>query len=94
MFVLVENPSQPLPSSDVQVGHLVWFGNRWRQRLQRACVGDALMRPMLVVKGLELTEGVEQVTLVPDQRAVEVRRAPADNPSSGSPAPGEVPAAG
>ncbi len=29
------------------------------------------MRPMLVVEGLELTEGMEQVTLVPDQSPVE-----------------------
>lgn len=71
MFVLVEDPAQTLPSSDVQVDDLVWFGDRWRQRLQRAGVGDALMRPMLVVEGLELAVCVEQVPLVPDQRAVE-----------------------
>jgi hypothetical protein len=36
MFVLVEYSAQTLPSSDVQVSDLVWFGDRWRQRLQRA----------------------------------------------------------
>ena len=57
MFVLIEDSAQPLSSSDVQVGDLVWFGDRWGQRLQRACVGDALVRPMLVAEGLELAKG-------------------------------------
>jgi hypothetical protein len=39
MFVLVKDSAQTLPSPDVQVGDLVWFSDRWRRRLQRACVG-------------------------------------------------------
>ncbi|WP_344277965.1 hypothetical protein [Actinomadura napierensis] len=39
------------------MGDLVWFDDQWRQRLQRACVADALMRPMLVAEDLELAQG-------------------------------------
>lgn len=39
--------------------------------IRRAVVGGALVGPMLVVEGLELAQHMEQVPLVPDQRAIE-----------------------
>jgi hypothetical protein len=71
MFVNVEDPAQPLVSSDVQVGDLVRISDRRRQRKQRPGVRDALVGPVVVVEHFEFAQGVQQVVLVPDQGAVE-----------------------
>jgi hypothetical protein len=42
-----------------------------QQRVQRACVREALVRPVVVVELFELVQGVEQVLLVPDRSAVQ-----------------------
>jgi hypothetical protein len=41
------------------------------QWLERAGVRDALMRPVPVVEVLELPQGMQEVGLVPDQRAIQ-----------------------
>ena len=45
--------------------------------MQRSGVGDALMWPMGVVEAFELSKGVEQMALIPDQGAVQEFPAPA-----------------
>jgi hypothetical protein len=47
------------------------IGDLRGQRVQRACVREALVWPVAVVELFELAQGVEQVLLVPDQGAVQ-----------------------
>src|SRR2546421_12901210 len=53
------------------MGELAGVRERCGQWAQRSGVGDALMGPVLVVEALELPQGVQQMPLVPDQRAVQ-----------------------
>jgi hypothetical protein len=55
----------------VKAGDLGRSGERYGQLLERAGVRDALMRSVRVVEVLELPQGVQEVGLVPDQRAVQ-----------------------
>jgi hypothetical protein len=71
MFVFVEDSAEALVSSYVQAGDLVWVGDGQGQRMQWSGVGDALVRSVLVVEPFVLTQGVEQVVLVPDQGPVQ-----------------------
>jgi hypothetical protein len=71
MLVLVEDAAEAVASSYVEVGHLVRISDPCRQRAQRSGVRNALVRPVSVVELLELAQGVEQLPLVPDQRAVQ-----------------------
>src|SRR5262245_22324890 len=71
MFVRVEKSAQALVSSDVQAGDLAWISDRRRQWTQRPGVRDALVGPVGVVEGFELTQGAEQMMLVPDHGPVE-----------------------
>ncbi len=71
MLVLVEDPAQTLASSYVQARDLPWVDDRRWQRTQRAGVRDALVGPVRVVELFELTQGAQEVALVPDQGAVE-----------------------
>jgi hypothetical protein len=70
MLVLVEDAAEALVSSYVQLGDRVRIGDRRGKWMQRAGVRDALMRPVPVVESLELAQGMEQMTLVPDQRPI------------------------
>jgi hypothetical protein len=67
----MEHSAEPVASSYVKAGVSVrsreWHG----QRLERAGVRNALVRPVPVVELLELSQGVQKVGLVPDQRAVQ-----------------------
>jgi hypothetical protein len=54
MFVLVEGAAEAIKSADVESGKLVRIGDRFGQRLEWPGVGDALVRPVCVVEGLEL----------------------------------------
>ena len=65
MFVFVEDSAEAMVSSYVQAGDLVWVGDGQGQRMQWSGVGDALVRSVLVVEPFVLTQGVEQVVLVP-----------------------------
>jgi hypothetical protein len=71
MAVFVEHAAESVASSYVKAGDLVRSREWHRQRLERAGVGDALVRPVPVVEVLELPQGVQKVRLVPDQRAVQ-----------------------
>src|SRR6476469_5641398 len=71
MLVVVEDSTEMLVSSYIQPGHLAGVGDRRRQRSARSRVRDALVRPMVVIEGLELAQGMEQVPLVPDHGPVE-----------------------
>ena len=70
MLVLVEKAAEAIASSYVEAGNRLRIDRRG-QWVQRAGIGDALMGAMGVVEPLELAQGVEQVPLVPDQRAVQ-----------------------
>jgi hypothetical protein len=71
MSVLVEDAAEAIASSYVEAAYLVRIGDRRGQRVQRAGVRDALVRAVPVVELLELTQGVEQVPLVPDQGPIQ-----------------------
>ena len=69
MLVPVEDAAEAVASSYVEAGDLIWICDRRGQRVQRAGVGDALVRAVSVIELLELAERVDQVALVPDQGA-------------------------
>jgi hypothetical protein len=71
MPILMEDSAESVASSYVKIGDLVKGYQRRGQWLERAGVHDALMRPVPVVELLELPQGVQEVGLVPDQRAVQ-----------------------
>lgn len=71
MPVLMWYPAEPIASSSVKAGDLGRSGERYGQWLERAGVRDAPMRSVRVVEVLELPQGVQEVGLVPDQRAVQ-----------------------
>jgi hypothetical protein len=71
MLVFVQGAAEPVASSYVEGRDLAWFGE-WRgQWVQWSGVGDALMRPVLVVEALELTQCVNRMILVPGRGAVQ-----------------------
>lgn len=71
VVVLVEDAAQAVASSYVEAVDLLGIGDGCGEGVQWAGVGDALMRPMLVVELLELAESVEKVPVVPDECAVQ-----------------------
>jgi hypothetical protein len=71
MLVLMKYSTEPVASSYVKAGVLVRSHQRHGQWLERAGVRDALMRPVPVAELLELPQDVQEVGLVPDQRAVQ-----------------------
>jgi hypothetical protein len=71
MLVLVEDAAEAITSSYVEAGQLVRVGDVRGQRIQRACVRDALVWAVSVVELFELAQGVEQVPLVPEQGPVQ-----------------------
>jgi hypothetical protein len=71
MLVFMKHSTEPVASSYVKARDLARARERRGQWLERAGVGDALMRPVPVVELLELPQGVQEVGLVPDQRAVQ-----------------------
>jgi len=71
MFVFVQDASEPIASSDPEMGYLVWVGERGGQWVQRSGVGKALVRPVAFVEAFEFVQGVHQIWLVPDQGPVQ-----------------------
>jgi hypothetical protein len=71
MLILMKYSTESVASSYVKAGGLVRSRERHGQWLERAGVRDALMRPVPVVELLELPQDVQEVGLVPDQRAVQ-----------------------
>jgi hypothetical protein len=70
----------PVPSADGQLGELVAVRDRFGQRGQGPGVGDALVRAVLVVEGLTIAQGVQQMSLVPDPGAVQQLTAAGPDP--------------
>src|SRR5262249_23553123 len=80
ILVLVEDSAEALASSYVQPGDLAAVGD-WRgQRDAWSGVRDALVRPVLVVKSFELTQGMQKMALVPDQGSIEEFTAAGQHP--------------
>ncbi|MGW9032257.1 hypothetical protein ACWGQ5_51410, partial [Streptomyces sp. NPDC055722] len=71
VLVLMEGTAKSCSSSYVQMGDPVRVLERSGQRAEGAGVRKALVRPVLVVERLELAQGIQEMTLVPDQRAVQ-----------------------
>jgi hypothetical protein len=71
MFVFVEDAAEPIASLDPEPGYLVRVGERRGQWVQRPGVGEALVRPVAVVERFEFVQGVQQMSLVPDQGSVQ-----------------------
>ncbi|MFF1691571.1 hypothetical protein, partial [Streptomyces sp. NPDC058254] len=71
MSVLVEEAAQAFTSSYLEAGDLPWVGDRLWQGMQWPGVRDALVRPMGVVEVFELSQGMKEMALVPDQGAVQ-----------------------
>jgi hypothetical protein len=71
MLVLMKYPTGSVASSYVKAGDLGRGRERYGQRLERAGVGDALVRPVRVVELPGLPQGVQKVGPVPDQRAIQ-----------------------
>lgn len=71
IFVLVQEPAEPVVSADAQLGERGGIGDRFGQRLQRSGVPDTPVRAVPVVVPFVFSQGVQQMRLVPDQRTVE-----------------------
>jgi hypothetical protein len=71
MRILMEHSAQSVAPSYVKAGELIRNCQQHGQWLERAGVRDALMWPVPVVELLELPQRVQEVGLVPDQRAVQ-----------------------
>jgi hypothetical protein len=71
MLIFMKYSANSVASLYVKARDLVRSRERHGQRLERAGVRDALMRPVLVVELPELPRRVQEVGLVPDQRAVQ-----------------------
>jgi hypothetical protein len=71
MLVLMKHSTESVASPYVKAGDLARAHERHGQWLERAGVRDALMRPVPVVELLELPQDVQEVGLVPGQRAVQ-----------------------
>lgn len=71
MPVLVENAAEAIAAAYVEAGDLVRNSDRRGQWIQRAGIRDVLMRPMGVAELSERAQGVAQMPLIPDQRAVQ-----------------------
>jgi hypothetical protein len=70
MLVLMKYSAESVASSYVKAGVLARAYERHGQWLERAGVRDALMRPVPVAGLPGLPQDVQEVGLVPDQRAV------------------------
>jgi hypothetical protein len=70
MSILAEGAAEPVSSADIEVRDLFRIGNRFRERAQWCGSPESPVGPVLIIEVLELPERVQQVTLVPDERAV------------------------
>ena len=80
MLVFVEDAAEAITSADVEMGYLVGIGDRGWQRMQWPGIGDALVRAVSIVESFEFVQGLEQVSLVPDQRPIQEFAAAGLNP--------------
>jgi transposase len=71
VLVLVEEAAEAVAAAYVETRDLLRVGDRRGQAVERASIRDALVRPVPVAELPGLPQGVQQVGLVPDQRAVQ-----------------------
>ena len=71
MFVFVQDAAEAVASSHVESGYPVGIGELGGQWVERPGVCDALVWTVSVIEVFELPQGVQQVSLVPDQGAVQ-----------------------
>jgi hypothetical protein len=71
MPVFVEDAAEAVPSADVEVRGLLRVGYRFGERVQGCGSLEGPVGPVLVVEVLELPQRMQQVTLIPDERAVQ-----------------------
>jgi hypothetical protein len=67
MSILVEEAAESVCSAYAEGGDVLRVVDRLGKGTEGSGVRDALVRPVAVVEGLELPQGVEQMLLVPDQ---------------------------
>lgn len=71
MSVLMDGAAESVLSADAQPLEFVGVGDRLGQRTERRRLLERSVRPVRVVMPFELAQRTEQVTLIPDQCAVE-----------------------
>jgi hypothetical protein len=81
VLVFVEDATEAVAAVDVQAGELVRVGDRLGQWFEWSVVRDPLMRSVEVVEPFVLPECMQQMSLVPDQRAVQQLAAAAPHPA-------------
>ncbi|MEY9894263.1 DNA-binding XRE family transcriptional regulator [Catenulispora sp. MAP5-51] len=71
MLVFVDDAAESVVSADVEVGDVLWVGDRCGHCTQWCGLFHRLMSAVAVVVGFVLVQGVQQVALVLDQGAVQ-----------------------
>ena len=71
MPVLVEDAAEAVPSADVEARDLLRVGHRFGKQAQGCGCPEGPVGPVLVVEVLELPQRMQEMTLVPDERAVQ-----------------------
>jgi hypothetical protein len=71
VLVFVNDAAEAITSAYGEVRDLAWIGNWFRQPMEWSGVGDSPVWPVGVVVPFVFAQGVHQVALVPDERAVE-----------------------
>src|SRR5690242_17726063 len=71
ILVLVEDAAEPVPSMYVEARDLLRVGYRFGERAQGCGSPEGPVRPVLVVEVLELPQRMQEVMLIPDERAVQ-----------------------
>jgi hypothetical protein len=71
MSVLLQDSPESIMSADVERRDPGWVGAGIGKRSKRSCLPESPVRPMLVIKDLELAQHMEKMVLVPDQGPVQ-----------------------
>jgi hypothetical protein len=71
MSVFPEDATESIMSADVESGDPGLAADWVREWTERGGLPEGPVRPVFVVEGLELAQGVKQVALAPDQSAVQ-----------------------
>lgn len=71
MLILVDDSAQTLVPSHLHMRDVGRFDDRRRQWVLRSDVGYAPVGTVFVVEGLELSEGLQEVPLVPRRGSIE-----------------------
>ena len=71
MLILVDDSAQTLVPSHLHMRDVGRFDDRRRQWVLRSDVGYAPVGTVFVVEGLELSEGLQEVPLVPHRGSIE-----------------------